>query len=133
MFFITYLIIKKVSLQLGIEFECLEQIGIIDGIENVWTHFNKLWIDRTKCKRLIDALENYRREWDDNKQIYANKPLHNWASNFADALRYMCQSLHKTKRGMTSEEFERAKAEALYGNKNSLPRFFNDDPRYNRY
>lgn len=119
--------------QLGIEFECLEQIGIIDGIENVWTHFNKLWIDRTKCKRLIDALENYRREWDDNKQIYANKPLHNWASNFADALRYMCQSLHKTKRGMTSEEFERAKAEALYGNKNSLPRFFNDDPRYNRY
>jgi len=117
--------------QLGIEFVILEQTGVMDGIENVWTHFNKLWIDQNKCKRLIDALENYRKEWDDSKQMFINKPIHNWASNGADALRYLCQALHKTKAGLSPEEFERAKAEALYGNR--IPSFFDFDPRYDRY
>lgn len=113
--------------QLGIEFTVLEQLGVIEGIENVWTHFNKFWIDETKCRSLINAIENYRREWDDVKQIYSNKPLHNWSSNGCDALRYMCQAIHKTKRGLTSEEFERKRNEALYGN-SGIPRQFQQNP-----
>lgn len=119
--------------QLGLDFVLLDQIGVQDGIENVWTHFNKFWIDQTKCRSLINALENYRREWDEQRQIYKNKPVHNWASNYADALRYMCMSLHKTQKGLTSEEFERKKYEAMYGDQGNLPRFFRDDPRYDRY
>lgn len=114
--------------QLGIEFICLPQSDLHDGIETVWTHFPKFWIDETKCKSLLDALENYRREFDEEKNIYKSKPIHNWASNYADALRYMCLSLHKTNKGMTSEEFERKKAEALYGN-SGLPRFFDRNIR----
>jgi phage terminase large subunit len=67
--------------QIGIEFELLPQIGVMDGIENVWTHFSKFWIDQTKCRTLINAMENYRKEWDEKKQIYSNKPVHNWASD----------------------------------------------------
>jgi hypothetical protein len=119
--------------QLGLEFSLVDQVPIIDGIENVWTHFAKFWIDELKCKSLINALENYRKEWDEQKQIYKPKPVHNWASHYADALRILCLSLHKTKRGLTPEEFERKKAEALYGNNSNLPRFFRDDPRYDRY
>jgi len=119
--------------QLGIDFTLLDQIGIEDGIENVWTHFNKFWIDETKCRSLVNALENYRREWDEVRSIYKNKPVHNWASNYADALRYMCMSLHKTRRGLTSEEFERQKAEALYGNKQVLPRALDKNFRYSGY
>ena len=115
--------------QLGIEFTVLEQLGVIEGIENVWTHFNKFWIDETKCRSLINAIENYRREWDDVKQIYSNKPLHNWSSNGCDALRYMCQAIHKTKRGLTSEEFERKRNEALYGN-SGIPRQFQQNPSW---
>lgn len=118
--------------QLGISFKLIEQVPIIDGIDNVLANFSKFWIDSEKCKSLIDALENYRKQFDDSKNIYLNKPLHNWASNYADSLRYLCLALHKTKKGLTSEEFDRKKAAAMYGN-NDLPRFFRDDINYNRY
>lgn len=116
--------------QLGIDFTLLDQAGVMDGIENVWTHFPKFWIDENRCRSLINALDNYRREWDEMRGVYKDKPIHNWASNYADALRYLCMSLHKTKRGLTSEEFERKKAEALYGSRGTLPRFFDDSIKY---
>lgn len=118
--------------QLDINFTVLEQITVADGIENVWTHFGKLWIDAEKCRSLINALENYRREFDEAKNIYKNKPIHDWSSNYADALRYLCQGLHKTKKGLTSEEFERKRAEALYGPNNFRQQIFNHDPRFDR-
>jgi len=119
--------------QLGIDFTLVDQIGIIDGIENVWTHFNKLWIDAEKCRSLINALENYRKEWDELRQIYIPRPVKSWANHYADALRYLCIAIHKTKRGMSPEEFDRKRAQALYGNQQDLPRFFRDDPKYDRY
>lgn len=119
--------------QLDINFTILDQIGVADGIENVMTHFPKFWIDEIKCRSLINALENYYREWDEEKQVYKPKPVHNWASNYADALRYMCMSLHKTKKGMTPQEFELQKAKALYGDKGALPRIFRDDINYTGY
>lgn len=118
--------------QLGLDFTLVDQVSIIDGIENVWTHFNKFWIDQEKCRSLINALENYRKEWDEVRSMYTNKPVKSWANHYADCLRYLCLSIHKTKKGLTSEEFERKKAEALYGDKHNLPRFFRDDPRYDR-
>lgn len=119
--------------QLGLEFSLIEQVAIIDGIENVWTHFSKFWIDKDKCRSLIDALENYRKEWDDAKQMYTNKPVKAWSNHYADAMRYLCLSIHKTKKGLTTEEFERKRAQAMYGTGNDLPRFFQDNPRYNNY
>jgi len=120
--------------QLGLNFTLVDQIGVIEGIENVWTHFNKFWIDAEKCRSLINALENYRKEWDEVKQMYLPKPVKSWANHYADALRYMCVALHKTKKGRGPEDFDKAKAQALYGGgRGDLPRFFNDDPRFNNY
>ena len=116
--------------QLGINFTILDQIGLEDGIENVMTHFPKFWIDGGRCKSLVDALENYYREYDEERKVYRAKPVHNWASNYADSLRYMCQAIHLTKRGMSSEDFERARHNALYGNQGELPWVFKDDRLY---
>jgi hypothetical protein len=99
----------------------------------VRANFNKFWIDQTKCKSLIDALENYYREWDEERQIYKPKPVRNWATHYADALRYLCMGLHKTQKGMSSEEFDRKKAEAIYSDKQQLPLIFRDDPKYRMY
>lgn len=118
--------------QLDINFTVLEQISIADGIENVWTHFPKFWIDSEKCKSLINALENYRREFDADKNMYKNKPLHDHHSNYADSLRYLCQSLHKTKKGLSGEEFDRKRAEAMYGPNKFKQIIFNHDPRFDR-
>ncbi len=116
--------------QLDITFTILDQIKVEDGIDDVLVNFGRLYFDQVKCKSLLDALENYRREWVETKQIYS-KPIHNWASDYADALRYLCQSLPKAKQGMSSQDFEMAKAHALYGGQQTLPRFFQDEPRYN--
>ena len=97
------------------------------------THFPKFWIDQNKCRSLINALENYYREWDEEKQLYKPKPVHNWASNYADALRYLCMSLHKTKKGMTPEEFAMLKAKALYGETAKLPPILNPDFKYTSF
>ncbi len=118
--------------QLGLNFDLIEMIGVIDGIENVWTHFPKFWIDDRKCKSLIDALENYRREWDEEKRMHREKPIKSWANHYADALRYLCLSLHKTRKGLTSEEFDRQKAMARMGT-NSLPPILNPNFKYQSY
>jgi phage terminase large subunit len=43
--------------------------------------------DATKCKRGIEALRQYRREWDDKQKTFKARPLHDWASHGADAFR----------------------------------------------
>lgn len=116
--------------QLDINFTILDQITIADGIENVWTHFPKFWIDKEKCRSLIHAIENYRREWDEQRQMYKNKPVHDHNSHYADALRYLCQALHKTKKGITSDEIEKKRAEFLYGPHHFKQQIFNRDPRF---
>ena len=40
----------------------------------------------------ISALEQYRREWDDERKCFGSKPLHDWSSNPADSFRYLAQS-----------------------------------------
>jgi hypothetical protein len=66
------------------------------------------------------------------KQMYLPKPVKSWANHYADALRYLCVALHKTKRGMSAEDFDRKRAQALYGNQGDLPRMFQYDPRYDQ-
>ena len=117
--------------QLDINFTILDQIPVDDGIENCLTHFPKMWIDENKCRSLVNALENYYREWDEIKQVYKGKPVHNWASHYCDAFRYMCMSLYRTKKQTDSKDFDRKLQEAKYGNRN-LPRYFQHDPRYDR-
>lgn len=117
--------------QMGLPFEVLPQTDIQDGIDNVRMCFPRMHINESKCVTFLKALEGYRRTYDDEKQVYSAKPLHSWESNFADTLRYLCQSINKTKRGMTGEDFSRARAEALYGNR-GLPGIFAHDSRYDK-
>jgi phage terminase large subunit len=115
----------EMARQMGITFTVLDQIPLEDGIENVMRHFSKFWIDERKCKSLVDALENYFREWDEGRQIYKSKPVHNWASHYADCIRYMCQGLHLTTNSISSQEYDKKKNEAMYGGKPPLPYPFN--------
>ncbi len=44
---------------------------------------------RDRMERGINALKMYRREWNDKLQTFNDNPLHDWTSDFADALRYL--------------------------------------------
>lgn len=51
------------------------------------------YIDENKCKSGIEALDHYRREYDEENRVYREKPLHDWASHPCDSLKEMCQAL----------------------------------------
>jgi len=57
------------------------------AIEQTKQVFARCYFDRVRCERGLAALKNYRREYDEKNQVYRMKPLHNWASNGADAFR----------------------------------------------
>ena len=43
--------------------------------------------DKTKTEKGLDALRSYRRIWDEKLRAYKDTPLHDWASDPADAFR----------------------------------------------
>ena len=73
--------------QLGLRMEKQPQGPLIPGINATRPVINRMWFDSKKCERGIDALTNYRYEWDEKKHTMSPKPLHDWASHGADALR----------------------------------------------
>ena len=112
--------------QLGIKFVTAPAVSIEDGIESARSAFSKIWIDEKMCAQLIRSLENYRQEYDDKKKVYKSIPLHNWASHAADAFRYLCISLPKTRDGLSPEELDKRYQEAMYGDQGKLPSVFRD-------
>lgn len=60
-----------------------------DGIQATRNMLKRVVFDSERCEIGIGALREYRREWDDEKRIFSDNPLHNWASNPADAFRMM--------------------------------------------
>lgn len=45
------------------------------------------WFDAEKCKHGIACLENYKAEYDEEKKVLSNRPLHDWSSHGSDAFR----------------------------------------------
>lgn len=65
------------------------QLGVDDGIQASRTMLHKCWFDIVKCERGIDALRQYRRDYDDKNMVWRGRPLHDWTSHCADAFRYL--------------------------------------------
>ncbi len=111
--------------QLGIRATIADDVSIVDGIEAVRFTLSKIWIDHKNCSQLIKALENYRQEYDAKKKVYKPHPLHDWSSNFADAMRYLCISLPKTRDGLSPDDLDKRYTQALSGT-NTMPKFFQE-------
>ncbi len=63
------------------------QDAVLDGINEVRDFLSTCWIDERNCKEGISALDGYRKEWDERLGCFKRTPLHNNASNGADAIR----------------------------------------------
>jgi hypothetical protein len=69
--------------------ECIPSIQ--DGLELTRRALGSCWFDKVRCERGIDALKNYRFRFDKRLGTTTQTPLHNWASNGADAFRQFAQ------------------------------------------
>lgn len=56
-------------------------------IDDTRAFLSMSYIDEEHCDRGIKGLENYRKAWDDKLGTFKKKPLGNWASHPADAMR----------------------------------------------
>lgn len=68
--------------------EIVPKLSIEDGIEAARVIFSRCWFDKNKCKDGLNALKNYRKEFDEKRNTFKPRPLHDWASNGADSFRY---------------------------------------------
>jgi len=72
---------------LGITAEVVPASSVMDGINAVRRMLGSCWIDADRCARGLEALRQYQREYDEKLKDWKMRPLHNWTSHGADALR----------------------------------------------
>jgi phage terminase large subunit len=61
--------------------------SVLDGINSVRRILPRCWFDGKRCEQGLEALRQYRTEYDEKNKIFRRNPLHNWASHGADAFR----------------------------------------------
>ena len=93
---------KEVLEEAGLSITVAPRLSIADGIQAVRRMLPRCWFDH-KTKPGLDALRNYRREYNEKQQVFYDKPLHNWASHYSDAFRYLAISLDESDDSWSSE------------------------------
>jgi phage terminase large subunit len=77
----------------------LKRENVETGINAVRVLFARCWFDADACAVGLDALMNYRRDFNDKLGEFKAAPVHDWASHGADAFRYLAMSAESTKQG----------------------------------
>lgn len=94
---------KEVLEQLGIKVTVAPKLRVEDGISAVRLVLNRCWFDADRCRRGIEALKQYRTEFDEQRKVFRDKPLHDWTSHGADAMRYLFTGIKKTDKAQWSD------------------------------
>lgn len=79
----------ETMISLGLKPEVVTQAGLLDGINALRRTLPRCVFHPRTEETGIAALEQYRREWDDEKKTFKANPLHDWCSHLSDAARYM--------------------------------------------
>lgn len=86
---------KEVLQEAGLEITVAPRLSVADGIQAVRRLLPRCWFD-PKTKQGLDALRNYRREHDEKRNVFYEKPLHDWASHYSDSFRYLAVGLDES-------------------------------------
>lgn len=78
------------------------ETDITPGIELLRQTIAYSVFDDTKCRDGLHALESYAYEWDEDRQVFKQKPMHNWTSHASDAARYAAIAAGKVKAGLNT-------------------------------
>jgi phage terminase large subunit len=66
-----------------------------DSINAAKMILSKCFFDEVRCKKGLDALRAYQRKWDSKQGVFSTKPLHNFASNGADAFQQFAMAVEE--------------------------------------
>lgn len=68
--------------------------SLAPGIERCRVAIGKSLFDENGTSGGLAALSGYAYTYDDKRQVFSDKPNHNWASDGSDAYRYAVQAIH---------------------------------------
>lgn len=74
----------------GFTCQLAPDLAVRDGIQAVRMTLKDCWFDEGRCGVGVERLKNYQREYNADRQEYAETPLHDINSHAADAFRYLC-------------------------------------------
>jgi len=71
------------------KFKRIPSVSRESGIQAARATFPRCKFDEALCDDGIEALKFYHHAYDDEKKIFSDQPVHDWASDPADAFRYL--------------------------------------------
>ena len=84
-----------------LRFNVVPKLSIDDGINHSRKMLDRCVFDKNTCERGIKCLESYRKEWNDKLGCFRDRPLHDWASDGADAFRYLAVTEEGSKKPLS--------------------------------
>jgi phage terminase large subunit len=70
----------------------LPQASLIDGINAAKGMWRRCYFNKSKCEKGLEALRNYKYDFNESLNVSNPTPIHDWASHGCDAFRYACLS-----------------------------------------
>jgi hypothetical protein len=77
----------------GLEVKISPRMGLDDGIQAVRRLLPRCWFNVPKVQTGLNCLRNYRRDYDEKRKIFFERPLHDWSSHGSDSFRYLALGL----------------------------------------
>lgn len=96
----------QILVEMGLNVRIVSDQKLGDGINAARRLIPSCYFDEAKCERGLECLRQYRREWDDDKKVFKDAPLHDWSSHGADAFRYMAVAIGEMKPEPSKEPVE---------------------------
>lgn len=84
---------RSVARKHGIKFKLVARTDVQSGIDLVRRVLINCQFDTTRTNEGVRALKEYHKEWNEQKQMYEDKPCHDWSSHGADGFRYLAQAV----------------------------------------
>lgn len=81
----------EVMIEHGLNPQVVPMMSKMDGIQAVRQTLPRC-VFSDKCEEGLSALEQYRREWDDERKTFRDNEVHDWTSHYADAFRYLASA-----------------------------------------
>lgn len=84
---------RSVAKQHGIKFKLVPRTDVQSGIDLVRRILINVHFELTRTNDGVRALKEYHKQWNEVKQMYDDKPCHDWSSHGADGFRYLAQAV----------------------------------------
>lgn len=84
--------------KLGINFTVAPKLSIADGINAVRALLNNCKFDKNNVDYGLQCLKQYRKDYNEAKHIFSDKPCHDWTSHTADAMRVAAITMEDNKK-----------------------------------